>query len=79
MNLLTSPNPPKYEDNFIKLCEFNLGVFGGVPFEIRTFLAARNHMILSYEIAFSSTPADANLHKALIGLVAGGAQDKHPG
>ncbi|MDH6525589.1 hypothetical protein M2130_002140, partial [Polynucleobacter sphagniphilus] len=30
----------------------------GVLFEIRTFLVARNHMILEYKMAFSSISAD---------------------
>jgi len=53
-----SLTPPEYEDNSIKLYELNLGLFLGVLFEIRTFLVARNHMILSYKMVFSSIFAD---------------------
>jgi len=56
--IFPSPPPPEYEGNLIKLYELNLGVFLGVLFEIRTFLVARNHMILGYKMAFSSIPAD---------------------
>jgi hypothetical protein len=58
MILFPSPPPPEYEDNLIELYELNLGVFLGVPFEIRTFWVGRNHMILGYKMAFSSIPAN---------------------
>jgi hypothetical protein len=50
--------PYNYLASLFNLYERGLGVFLGVLCEIRTFLVARNPMILGYKMAFSSIPAD---------------------